>query len=64
MYSILPENKKWIYYITGLQRRLFAVERTNASVLCICFVIFEKSLHLTYADVQLSYKHVAFAGYG
>lgn len=42
LYSILPENKKWIYYITGLQRRLFAVERTNASVLCICFVIFEK----------------------
>ena len=33
LYSILPGNNKQGYYVTVLQRRLFAVERTNVSVL-------------------------------
>lgn len=38
LYSILPGNNKQGYYVTVLQRRLFAVERTNVSVLYICSV--------------------------
>ncbi|BFL01923.1 hypothetical protein K070079E91_42730 [Eisenbergiella porci] len=64
LYSILPGNNKQGYYVTALQRRLFAVERTNVSVLYICSVFLENYLQMTYMSMQLFYKMGAFAGYG